>query len=147
MSALHWLAFNNDEAAIKSLLELGADHLMLSHDKLLPIDVAGTTPSFASLDAFLDQFQKENALNPQEDNRTSALKGLNDFVVPTETAAAADALIMNRHTRHGSNANLNGSQAFLDGSGSANIKFGDNETDNDQIILGGKDNILGGADK
>lgn len=86
MSALHWLAHNNDEQAIKSLLNLGADHLMLSHDKLLPIDVAGSTPSFASLDAFLDQFQKENGLNPQENNAHSSLKGLNDFVVPTETA-------------------------------------------------------------
>ena len=56
MTALHWLAFNNDERAIVRLLELGADHLMMSHDGLLPIDVAGATPSFASLDAFLDRF-------------------------------------------------------------------------------------------
>ncbi len=77
MSALHWLAYNNDEAAIKQLLDQGADHLVLSHDNLLPIDVAGTTPSFASLDAFLDQFQKENALCVQEAGSSAALKGIN----------------------------------------------------------------------
>ena len=45
MTALHWLAYNNDSKAIQTLLKTGADHLVFSHDENLPIDVAGTTPS------------------------------------------------------------------------------------------------------
>ena len=45
MTALHWLAYNNDSKAIQTLLKMGADHLVFSHDENLPIDVAGTTPS------------------------------------------------------------------------------------------------------
>ena len=45
MTALHWLAYNNDEMGIKKVLEYGADHLTVTHDGLLPIDIAGTTPS------------------------------------------------------------------------------------------------------
>ena len=45
MTALHWLAYNNDREAIKVLLDAGANHIIFSHDQNLPIDIAGTTPS------------------------------------------------------------------------------------------------------
>ena len=62
MTAMHWLAYNNDIKAIKVLLDSGADHLILSHANNLPIDVAGTTPSYAVVDCLLDHFCLENCL-------------------------------------------------------------------------------------
>ena len=56
MSAMHWLAYNNDPEAIKKLLENGVDHLCLSLDRNFPIDIAGTAPSLESLDVFLDHY-------------------------------------------------------------------------------------------
>jgi len=65
MTPLHWLAHNDDTAAIKVLLEKDANYLILSHDENLPIDIAGTTPSFGSIDAFLNQYQTKNQLVAQ----------------------------------------------------------------------------------
>jgi len=62
MTALHWLAHNDDRAAIDVLLKLGADDLLFSHDQNLPIDVAGTTPSLSSVDAFLDNYSNEKKI-------------------------------------------------------------------------------------
>lgn len=62
MTSLHWLAHNDDIRAINVLLEKNADYLILSHDKNLPIDIAGTTPSYSSIDAFLDHYQKSHNL-------------------------------------------------------------------------------------
>ena len=57
MTAMHWLAHNNDPDAIRVLLDSGkADHLILSHDENLPIDIAGTTPSLESVDIFLEHY-------------------------------------------------------------------------------------------
>ena len=65
MTALHWLGHNDDTKAMKVLLDCGANHLIFSHDKNLPIDVAGTTPSFQSVDALLDHFSREKCLPEQ----------------------------------------------------------------------------------
>lgn len=62
MTALHWLAHNDDKNAINVLLKLGADDLLFSHDQNLPIDVAGTTPSLSSVDAFLDNYSNEKKI-------------------------------------------------------------------------------------
>ena len=57
MTALHWLAYNNDSKAIEVLLNKGADSQALSYDGNMPIDVAGTKPSFDSLRVLLDHYQ------------------------------------------------------------------------------------------
>ena len=62
MTSLHWLAYNDDKTAVNTLLNLGADHLIFSHSLLLPIDVAGTTPSLAVVDCLLEHFTKVNQL-------------------------------------------------------------------------------------
>jgi ankyrin repeat protein len=62
MTALHWLAYNNDHTAIEVLLRNGADHLTLTHDGLLPIDVAGTTPSLKCVDVLLEHYTIMNKL-------------------------------------------------------------------------------------
>ena len=63
MTAMHWLAHNNDPDAINELLKSGrADHLILSHDNNLPIDIAGTTPSLESIDVFLEHYAEHNQL-------------------------------------------------------------------------------------
>ena len=54
MTALHWLAHNNDRQAIQVLLEKGGNDLSFSYDNNLPIDIAGTTPSLASVDILLE---------------------------------------------------------------------------------------------
>ena len=54
MTALHWLAYNNDRKAIKVLLEHKADYLFFNHDKQLAVDIAGTMPSYTALDYLLE---------------------------------------------------------------------------------------------
>ena len=63
MTAMHWLAFNNDPDAIRELINWqDADHLIFSHDNNLPIDIAGTTPSMESVDVFLEHYAEEHKL-------------------------------------------------------------------------------------
>lgn len=62
MTPLHWLAYNNDDLAIQVLLDYETDHLIFSHDQNLPIDIAGTTPNYSCVDAFLRHFQKIHKL-------------------------------------------------------------------------------------
>ena len=63
MTAMHWLAHNNDPDAINVLLQSGkADHLIFSHDNNLPIDIAGTTPSLESIDILLEHYAEQNKL-------------------------------------------------------------------------------------
>lgn len=45
------------------LLKNQGDHLLLTHDGLLPIDIAGTTPSLESMDAFLKDYSDLNQLS------------------------------------------------------------------------------------
>lgn len=63
MTALHLLAHNNDCEAIETLLEHKADWTATTYDDLLPIDVAGTTPSLESIDTFIKHYIKENKIN------------------------------------------------------------------------------------
>ncbi len=81
MTALHWLAYNNDHMAIMVLLEGGADHLTTTHDGLLPIDVAGTTPSLKSVDVLLEHYSRKNDLpKPRAfHNDFSAIEKFLDF--------------------------------------------------------------------
>ena len=63
MTAMHWLAHNNDPDAIKVLLNSQqADHLIFSHDNNLPIDIAGTTPSLEAVDVFLEHYAEQHNL-------------------------------------------------------------------------------------
>ena len=62
MTAMHWLAFNNDHLAIEVLLKNKAEHSLLTHDGLLPIDIAGTKPSLQSLDILLRHYSSLNQL-------------------------------------------------------------------------------------
>lgn len=62
MTPMHWLAYNNDREAIQVLLNDGADHLILSHDRNLPIDIAGSTPSLDAVDVLLEHYAKVNNL-------------------------------------------------------------------------------------
>ena len=66
MTPLHWLAYNNDIFAIQVMLDFHTDHLIFSHDKNLPIDIAGTTPNSSCIDVFLHHFQKIHRLNEVE---------------------------------------------------------------------------------
>ena len=67
MTALHWLAFNNDNKAITELLKNDADALVWTHDGQLPVDIAGTMPNPAALDALLEHYSSVNKLHePQE---------------------------------------------------------------------------------
>ena len=71
MTALHWLAYNNDSRAIDVLLQYEANHLAYTHDNLLPIDIAGTVPSYAAMDAFLSHYSYLNNLHkPREFHNT-----------------------------------------------------------------------------
>ena len=63
MTAMHWLAYRNDGKAIDVLLRKGGDAFALSHDNNLPIDVAGTTPSWDSLRVLLNHYQVLNHIN------------------------------------------------------------------------------------
>ncbi len=63
MTAMHWLAYNNDHFAIEVLLRNGGDNLIMSHDGLLPIDIAGTTPSLKCVDVFLEHYTEQNKLS------------------------------------------------------------------------------------
>ena len=56
MTALHYLAFNKDCQAIKTLLKHGADMSAQTHDGNLPIDVAGTAPSLITVDSLLEHY-------------------------------------------------------------------------------------------
>lgn len=60
MTALHWLAYNNDRKAITWLLKYEANPLSWSYDGNLPVDVAGTMPSYLALDAFLENYSDAN---------------------------------------------------------------------------------------
>ena len=62
MTALHWLAFNNDYAAVKVILKFGGDHLAQNFEGLLPIDIAGTTPSLKTVDTLLEHYSVANKL-------------------------------------------------------------------------------------
>ncbi len=62
MTAMHWLAYNNDHMAIEVLLKNGGDNLSLSHDGMLPIDIAGTTPSLKCVDVLLEHYSEQNKL-------------------------------------------------------------------------------------
>ena len=71
MTALHWLAYNNDSRAIDVLLQYQANHLAWTHDGLLPIDIAGTKPSYAAIDSFLQHYSYLNNLHkPREFHNT-----------------------------------------------------------------------------
>ena len=66
MTALHWLAHNNDKRAVKVLLECqGIEWKCYNTYDNMAIDVAGTTPSWLSVDAFLDHYAKLNDLPEQ----------------------------------------------------------------------------------
>ena len=71
MTALHWLAFNNDEVAIKVLLENAADTLALNSDGQLAIDIAGTIPSYGALDTLLHHYSEEKKLHPPQAYHTN----------------------------------------------------------------------------
>jgi len=64
MTALHWLAFNNDHTAVEMILRNGGDHLAKNSEGLLPIDVAGTTPSLKTVDTLLEHYSATNKLPP-----------------------------------------------------------------------------------
>ena len=63
MSALHWLAHNDDRLAIEVLLAKGGSDMNFSRDNNLPIDVAGSTPSFSSVDVLLEFYATQNKLH------------------------------------------------------------------------------------
>lgn len=70
MTALHWLAYNNDDRAIKALLEAKdsdgnykTNHLVWTYDENLPVDIAGTVPSYAALGVFLEHYSNINNLH------------------------------------------------------------------------------------
>lgn len=60
MTALHWLAYNNDKRAIEVMLKYEANHYAWSHDNNLAVDIAGTMPSYNALDALLEHYSKVN---------------------------------------------------------------------------------------
>ena len=62
MTALHWLAYNNDHLAVECILKNGGDHLAKNFEGLLPIDIAGTTPSLKTVDTLLEHYSKANNL-------------------------------------------------------------------------------------
>lgn len=45
MTALHWLAYNNDHAAVEVMLKNGGDPIAKNFEGLMAIDIAGTKPS------------------------------------------------------------------------------------------------------
>ena len=70
MTALHWLAYNNDDRAIKTLLEVKdgdgnsmTNHLVWTYDENLPVDIAGSMPSYAALDTLLEHYSTTNNLH------------------------------------------------------------------------------------
>ena len=74
MTALHWLAYNNDRKAIDAMLYnkgTPVNHMVWTHDDLMPVDIAGTVPSYAALDAFLEHYSTVNNLHkPQAFHNT-----------------------------------------------------------------------------
>ena len=62
MTAMHWLAYQNDHLSLKILLKNGGDQLIETHDGLLPIDVAGTTPSWICVDELLQHYSDTQKL-------------------------------------------------------------------------------------
>lgn len=59
MTPLHWLAHNNDKRAIKKLLACeGIEWQTYNSTDNMAIDVGGTTPSWQSVDTFLEHFAK-----------------------------------------------------------------------------------------
>jgi len=60
MTALHWLAYNNDGKAIEVMLKYQANHYAWTHDMMLPVDIAGTVPSYAALDTLLEYYSTLN---------------------------------------------------------------------------------------
>ena len=91
MTAMHWLAYNNDPDAISELLNSGrADHLILSHDNNLPIDIAGTTPSLESVDVFLEHYAEQNQL--QKAQVTKKCENIVDAIMENNGPLALDEL-------------------------------------------------------
>ena len=91
MTAMHWLAHNNDPEAIKELLNSEkADHLILSHDNNLPIDIAGTTPSLESVDVFLEHYAAQTKL--QKAQVTKKCENIVDAIMENNGPLALDEL-------------------------------------------------------
>ena len=66
MTALHWLAYNNDRRAIEVMLAYEAYPFSWSHDELMPVDIAGSMPSYGALDGLLENFGETNKLHPPQ---------------------------------------------------------------------------------
>ena len=62
MTALHWLAYENDHTAVQIILQNGGDPIAKNFEGLLAIDIAGTKPSPQTVDVLLEHYSVANNL-------------------------------------------------------------------------------------
>lgn len=79
MTALHLLAHNNDSKAIDVLLRYNAEWTAVTHDGLLPIDVAGTTPSLECIDTLLNHYKATNKIEGPSTKADDRSKKVNEI--------------------------------------------------------------------